>query len=200
MVRNAGRPDDIDHASQTGGRIDDETDRRSPGSRRAQLQDVVDHHPRFAEIDQNVVERFANWSWREKPEDGADRTKAMARQLHLNCETLAIEALERIVDPGAYALGGVADAGVADGDQQHHRRRRMNPGRDAPSPGFGIVGSDRLFEQCHHRRLKLTGRLLKRMEALVGNRPSRRPCIMWRPPRWQSAPARFRGARERGAS
>ena len=197
MMRYAGGSDHVDHAAQTHGGVDNEPDGGFAGASRARLQHIVEYHHGLAEIDHDVMDGLADRPGRQQAINGANRSNAMAHQLHLNCEALAIEALERIVDPGAPDLGGIADTGVADGDQ-HHRRRRPRREPDPRAPWTRIIGSDRSFEQCHHRRLKLTGRFTERMEALVGNRPLRHPCIMWRQPGWQSAPARTLAGRDRG--
>lgn len=118
MVRDPGRPDHVDHAGHAGGRIDHETNGRLGCAQRAQLQYIVDHHPRLTEVDQDVVDGFADHAGGQKLIDRADWPKAVPRQRHLQVEALAVEPLEWIIDLRHRGFSGESETRVAKNDRR----------------------------------------------------------------------------------
>jgi hypothetical protein len=111
----------IDHPRQAYGGIDDEAHAGRSRPRRAQLQHVVDHHHRLGEVDQDVMDRLADWARREHAVEAPGGPDEIAIQDLLDRKALAIDSLERIARGGGL---GVADGKGAD--------RQRHAGGEAP--------------------------------------------------------------------
>ncbi len=69
----------------------------SAGARRPQLEDIVDEHLRLVEVDDDVVDRFADDPRRERPvEYVRERTDCISSEFFLELELSAVEFLVRI--------------------------------------------------------------------------------------------------------
>lgn len=95
-MRQASLASDIDHSPKADGGIDGETDGRGARARRPQLEDIVDEHLRLVEVDDDVVDRFADDPRRERPVEMDERTDRISSEFFLELELSAVEFLVRI--------------------------------------------------------------------------------------------------------
>jgi hypothetical protein len=88
---------DVDHAAEAQRGVVGETHGRQAGAAGPELEHVVDHYARLAEIDQYMVDGVADRPRRKLAIDKSEGADGVFVEGLLNGEALAVEPLERIV-------------------------------------------------------------------------------------------------------
>jgi hypothetical protein len=96
MHRNADGLGDVEGSQEPHGRIDRQADRRQRRRARTRLQQIVDHHLRLGEIDQEVAQGVADRAGRQAAGESRQGPDQLAVQHLVHREGAAVAALPRI--------------------------------------------------------------------------------------------------------
>jgi hypothetical protein len=112
VMGNADLGGHVDHPADTQGRVVGEAHGRQTGAAGPELKHVIDHHPRLAEIDQDMVDGLPDRARRKLAIDERERADGVFVEGLLDGETLAVEPFEQIVRrPGRCGQTRTGDGG-----------------------------------------------------------------------------------------